>query len=202
MRAGVNCALANRQILTQLTRGGFRRPPASGPAGPALRRFPQHLQEEEHVVDDERRLFVHRKGATRPSVQGHASLPAELRQARPAGDHRRQHGHRVYILAGGGCRASSAVDHAFASACHGAGRNMSRNQGQQTLAGPGGGGSPGRAHASSSAARPRAAWRRRRQAHYKDITAVVDRRGGRRPGEESGQAGAPGLHQGARSLSA
>ena len=43
MRAGINCALANRQILTQLTRGGGRHAAAGG-AARDLRRIAQHLQ--------------------------------------------------------------------------------------------------------------------------------------------------------------
>ena len=44
MRAAINCALANRQILTHLVREVFARGPAAGAAAAALRRLAQHLQ--------------------------------------------------------------------------------------------------------------------------------------------------------------
>ena len=66
MRAAINCALANRQIITHLVRQAIREviPQAELP----LLYDVSHntCKVEEHVVDDRKReLFVHRKGATR-----------------------------------------------------------------------------------------------------------------------------------------
>ena len=76
MRAAINCALSNRQILTHLTRRAFR---AVYPgARLALLYDVSHntCKIEEHVVAGRtRRLYVHRKGATRAFGPGHPELP-------------------------------------------------------------------------------------------------------------------------------
>ncbi len=125
MRAAINCALANRQIITHLAREVF------------ADLFPQArldllydvshntCKPEEHMVAGEKRmLYVHRKGATRAFGPGHPSLPEPLRP----------HGQPVliggtmgtasYILAG----TREGMEKAWGSACHGAGRSMSRHQ--------------------------------------------------------------------------
>ena len=125
MRAGINCAFANRQILGHLTRAVF--------AG----LFPhQHLKllydvshntckVEEHRVDgDQRRLFVHRKGATRALGPGHALLPDSLRSVGQPVLIGGSMGTASHVLIG---TAESEL-RAFSSACHGAGRAMSRHQ--------------------------------------------------------------------------
>jgi tRNA-splicing ligase RtcB (3'-phosphate/5'-hydroxy nucleic acid ligase) len=124
MRAGINCALANRQVLTHLVREAFA----------AL--FPEATLEvlydvshntckvEEHVVDRQRkRLFVHRKGATRALGPGDRDLPERFR---PFGQP---------VLIGGTMGTASYVlvgtpegsTRAFGSSCHGAGRRLSRH---------------------------------------------------------------------------
>jgi tRNA-splicing ligase RtcB len=80
MRAGINCALANRQVIGGLVRRVF------------ARHFPQAAlrllydvshntcKAEEHLVAGApRRLFVHRKGATRAFGPGHPDLPEDYR---------------------------------------------------------------------------------------------------------------------------
>ncbi|MBK9609511.1 MAG: archease [Betaproteobacteria bacterium] len=75
-------ALANRQILTHLTREAFREvlPQADMPL---LYDLSHHTcKVETHDVDGRRRaLFVHRKGATRAFGPGHPDLPDSLRAA-------------------------------------------------------------------------------------------------------------------------
>ena len=123
MRAAINCALANRQIITHLVRQAFREifPQAELP----LLYDVSHntCKVEEHVVDgSRRRLFVHRKGATRAFGPGHPSVReplAEVGQPVLIGG---TMGTASYILSGTG------MDLAFGSACHGAGRSMSRHQ--------------------------------------------------------------------------
>ncbi|MEE4463275.1 RtcB family protein, partial [Azotobacter chroococcum] len=80
MRAAINCALANRQILTQLAREAFAEL-FPGIAMPLLYDVSHNTcKEERHLVGGRRRrLFVHRKGATRAFAAGHAELPAEYR---------------------------------------------------------------------------------------------------------------------------
>ncbi len=125
MRAAINCALANRQILTHLTREAFREvlPEARLP----LLYDVSHntCKEETHeVAGRRRRLFVHRKGATRAFGPGHAELPPEFREAGQPVLIGGSMGTGSYILAG----LATGMERAFGSACHGAGRAMSRHE--------------------------------------------------------------------------
>ena len=132
MRAAINCALANRQILTHLLREVFRRmlPQARLP----LLYDVSHntCKVEEHRVDGgTRKLYVHRKGATRAFGPGHPDLPAAFRDAGQPVLIGGSMGTGSYVLAG--TKASEAL--AFSSACHGAGRAMSRHQALKTWQG-------------------------------------------------------------------
>jgi len=125
MRSAINCALANRQILTHLTREAFA---AVAPrAQLALLYDVSHntCKVEEHVLDGQpRQLYVHRKGATRAFGPGHPDLPAALRDAGQPVLIGGSMGTSSYIL--GGTRETE--QRAFSSACHGAGRSISRNE--------------------------------------------------------------------------
>jgi tRNA-splicing ligase RtcB len=125
MRAAINCALANRQILTHLVRQVLRRmlPEARLP----LLYDVSHntCKVEEHRTDGGRRkLYVHRKGATRAFGPGHPDIPEALRDAGQPVLIGGSMGTGSYVLAG--TKESEAL--AFSSACHGAGRAMSRHQ--------------------------------------------------------------------------
>ncbi|MFA8356981.1 RtcB family protein [Burkholderia ubonensis] len=126
MRAAINCALANRQILTHLTREVFA---AIFPdATLTLLYDVSHntCKEENHRVDSrERLLFVHRKGATRAFGPGHPALPDGLREVGQPVLIGGSMGTASYILAGA---HTGEAERAFGSACHGAGRAMSRAQ--------------------------------------------------------------------------
>jgi tRNA-splicing ligase RtcB len=132
MRAAINCALANRQILTHLVREVFAKLlPA---ARLALLYDVSHntCKPEQHQVDGRmRELHVHRKGATRALGPGHADLPAALRAAGQPVLIGGSMGASSYVLAG--TAQSEAL--AFSSACHGAGRAMSRHQALKTWSG-------------------------------------------------------------------
>ncbi|MGQ0577949.1 MAG: RtcB family protein [Betaproteobacteria bacterium] len=125
MRAAINCALANRQILTQLTREAFSEI-FSEAKMPLLYDVSHNTcKVEEHEVDGKRRkLFVHRKGATRAFGPGHPQLPAVLMEAGQPVLIGGSMGTNSYILAG----TTSGMEQAFGSACHGAGRAMSRHE--------------------------------------------------------------------------
>jgi tRNA-splicing ligase RtcB (3'-phosphate/5'-hydroxy nucleic acid ligase) len=125
MRAAINCALANRQILTHLARQAFHEilPQAELP----LLYDVSHntCKTEEHVVNDRpMRLFVHRKGATRAFGPGHPTIPDALRKAGQPVLIGGTMGTASYIL----CGTKEGMNLAFGSACHGAGRSMSRHQ--------------------------------------------------------------------------
>ncbi len=125
MRAGINCALANRQVLTHLVRealGGI-----FGKAELKLLYDVSHntCKEEVHLVNGrEKRLFVHRKGATRSFGPGYEQLPPEFKGVGQPVLIGGTMGTASYILAG--TRESASI--AFGSSCHGAGRSMSRRQ--------------------------------------------------------------------------
>ena len=132
MRAAINCALANRQILTQLVREVFSDvvPQARLP----LLYDVSHntCKAEEHSVGGERRtLYVHRKGATRAFGPGHPELPEALRAVGQPVLIGGSMGTGSYILAG----VAESEERSFSSACHGAGRAMSRNQAFRTWKG-------------------------------------------------------------------
>ena len=125
MRAAINCALANRQILTHLVRGIFAQvcPKARMPVLYDVSH--NTCKVEEHRIDGRlRELFVHRKGATRAIGPAHADLPESLRPAGQPVLIGGSMGTGSYVLAG----TQQSELAAFSSACHGAGRAMSRHQ--------------------------------------------------------------------------
>ncbi|HUN69653.1 MAG TPA: RtcB family protein [Burkholderiales bacterium] len=128
MRAAINCALANRQILAHLLRKVFRAmlPKADLPLLYDVSHNTCKLEEHQ-----KRKLYVHRKGATRALGPGHPDIPAPLREAGQPVLIGGSMGTGSYVLAG--TRASE--DRAFSSACHGAGRAMSRHQALRTWQG-------------------------------------------------------------------
>ena len=134
MRAGINCALANRQIITHLVRGVLDQF-FPGAAAPLLYDVSHNTcKEETHVIDGvPRRLFVHRKGATRAFGPARGDLPATLTKTGQP------------VLIGGSMGTESWVlvgddrseEAALSSACHGAGRAMSRHQAAKIWTGSG-----------------------------------------------------------------
>jgi tRNA-splicing ligase RtcB len=124
MRAGINCALANRQILTHLTREAFSRFFPTTSLDLLFDVSHNTCKVEEHEIDGKQRaLFVHRKGATRAFGPGHPSLPADFREAGQPVLIGGSMGTCSYVLAG----VPGGESRAFSSACHGAGRAMSRH---------------------------------------------------------------------------
>jgi tRNA-splicing ligase RtcB len=125
MRAGINCALANRQIVTHFTRRAFAE--VLGELALPLLYDVSHntCKQEQHEVDgDKLTLFVHRKGATRAFGPGHPELPESLRAVGQPVLIGGSMGTCSYVLAG----TTKSMGLAFGSACHGAGRRMSRHQ--------------------------------------------------------------------------
>jgi tRNA-splicing ligase RtcB len=125
MRAGINCALANRQIVTHFTRRAFSTILGEMPLPLLYDVSHNTCKLENHRVNgDEKRLYVHRKGATRAFGPGHPELPEHFRHAGQPVLIGGSMGTCSYILAG----TESGMRVAFGSACHGAGRSMSRHQ--------------------------------------------------------------------------
>jgi tRNA-splicing ligase RtcB len=124
MRAAINCALANREILGHIARRVFAHY-FPGCSLPLLFDVSHNTcKVEEHIVAGKRRqLFVHRKGATRAFGPEHPSLPEALRAVGQPVLIGGSMGTGSYVLVGVGASEGKA----FSSACHGAGRAMSRN---------------------------------------------------------------------------
>ena len=129
MQAAANFAWANRQVMTGLAMRAVTR--ALGMSDAEVR---PHLvydvchnvaKRETHLVDGrQRRVLVHRKGATRAFGPGDERVPAPYRAVgQPVlipGDM----GRYSYVLAG----TARAMEDTFGSSCHGAGRLLSRGQ--------------------------------------------------------------------------
>lgn len=125
MRAAINCAFANRQIITHLVRQAFA--PVIPKAALTVLYDVSHntCKVEEHQVDGHmKRLFVHRKGATRAFGPNHPGVPETLRSIGQPVLIGGTMGTASYILVG----TSESENHSFSSSCHGAGRQMSRAQ--------------------------------------------------------------------------
>ena len=129
MACAINFAFANRQMMTHFAREAFAK--LFGQDDRALGLDVVYdvchniAKWETHVVDgQERRLCVHRKGATRAFGPGHPDVPARYRAVgQPVlvpGDM----GRYSFVLAG----TEAAMAQTFGSSCHGAGRRMSRAQ--------------------------------------------------------------------------
>lgn len=125
MRSGINCALANRQIITHFTREAFAKIIPSASLKLLYDVSHNTCKEENHLIDGEhRQLFVHRKGATRAFGPGHKDLPEQYMNTGQPVIIGGSMGTRSYILAG----IKESETKSLSSACHGAGRAMSRTE--------------------------------------------------------------------------
>jgi tRNA-splicing ligase RtcB (3'-phosphate/5'-hydroxy nucleic acid ligase) len=167
MAAAANYAQANRQVLGEAARRVFNR---VAHAGLDLVYDVSHnlAKAETHQVDGEqRRLCVHRKGATRALPPGHPDLPSDLSDAGQPVLIPGSMGTSSYVLTG----VSGAP--AFASTCHGAGRAQSRHQAAKSVRGE-----DLRRRLESEGIAVRGASRRglaeETPEAYKDVSAVVE----------------------------
>jgi len=125
MRSAINCALANREVLTHFTRQVFARFFPDAALDLLYDVSHNTCKEETHEIEGvAKRLFVHRKGATRAFAPDHPDLPDDLKPFGQPVLIGGSMGTGSYVLAG--LPASEAA--AFSSACHGAGRAMSRTE--------------------------------------------------------------------------
>jgi tRNA-splicing ligase RtcB len=132
MRAGINCALANRQIITHLVRQAFA--VVLPQARLTLLYDVSHntCKLETHVCNGVAKpVFVHRKGATRALGPGHPDLPDSLRAIGQPVLIGGTMGTASYVLVG----TADGERLSFSSSCHGAGRAMSRHKALHTWKG-------------------------------------------------------------------
>ncbi len=124
MRAAINCALANRQIITHLVRRVFADVAPKAQLDLLYDVSHNTCKVEGHRTNGRARpLFVHRKGATRALGPGHPDLPpafASIGQPVLIGG---TMGTASYVLVG----TVDGEARSFGSSCHGAGRSMSRH---------------------------------------------------------------------------
>jgi tRNA-splicing ligase RtcB len=136
MRAAANFAWCNRQLLMQQAREVF-----ASVFGRSWQELQMNLvydvchniaKFEEHTIDGKlKKVWVHRKGATRAFPAGHPEVPAMYRKVgQPVlipGDM----GRASWVLAG----MQGSMDKTFGTTCHGAGRAMSRTASLKHAAG-------------------------------------------------------------------
>jgi tRNA-splicing ligase RtcB len=132
MACAANFAFANRQVISHLVREAVEGVWGLTPRQHGIRVVYDVCHNiakfETHRVDGrERRLLVHRKGATRAFPPGHPEVPEAYRGVgQPVlvpGDM----GRYSYVLVG----HPRSPECAFASSCHGAGRLLSRGRARQ-----------------------------------------------------------------------
>jgi len=132
MSCGINCAVANRQVLTHLVRRTLSNVLSKAEIKLLYDVSHNTCKIEQHAIGPVRKtLFVHRKGATRSLGPASASLIPEYR---PFGQPVLIGGTMAtasYILAG----TSQTENLALSSSCHGAGRQMSRHQAKKKYLG-------------------------------------------------------------------
>lgn len=123
VKAAMNCAFANRQILSHLVRGCFKSVLGTSPDELNLLYDIGHntCKLERH---GDKMLLVHRKGATRAFGPGHPEVPEAYRSIGQPVLVGGTMGTSSYVLKG----TSKGMGETFGSACHGAGRVMSRQQ--------------------------------------------------------------------------
>jgi tRNA-splicing ligase RtcB len=112
MAAAANFAWTNRQCIAHAARGAFKRIFGETIGMPVIYDVAHNIAKlETHTVDGkQKRVVVHRKGATRAFPDQPVFIPGSM-------------GTASYFLLG----LEGAMQETFGSACHGAGRVMSRS---------------------------------------------------------------------------
>jgi tRNA-splicing ligase RtcB len=125
MRAAINCALANRQIITELVRRAFAEVAPRAELTVLYDVSHNTCKVEEHKVNGRSKpVFIHRKGATRAFGPNDPAIPDALRATGQPVLIGGTMGTASYILVG----TPESERQSFSSSCHGAGRQMSRHQ--------------------------------------------------------------------------
>lgn len=136
MACAANFAFANRQLITHWVRESFEQALGRGPGELRMgliydvchniAKYENHLYQGK-----QRRLCVHRKGATRAFPPGHPETPEDYREVgQPVlipGDM----GRYSYVLVG----TAGGYAETFGSTCHGAGRVLSRHAAKKVARG-------------------------------------------------------------------
>ncbi len=127
VRCGINCAFANRQAISGLTRRALKGSIGLDPESVRTIYEVGHntAKFENHEVDGENKeLLVHRKGSTRAFGPGRKELPPSYREVGGPLLVGGTMGTSSYVLRG----SREAMRRTFGSGVHGAGRAMSRKK--------------------------------------------------------------------------
>ncbi|MDH3809930.1 MAG: RtcB family protein, partial [Desulfuromonadales bacterium] len=136
MACAANYAFANRQMITSHVRETFEEILGKGSADLRMATIYDVCHniakwETHRISGQERKLCVHRKGATRAFPPGHKEIPAVYQPiGQPVlipGDM----GRYSYVLTG----TAGAYEETFGSSCHGAGRVLSRHAAKKSARG-------------------------------------------------------------------
>ncbi|MBN1845990.1 MAG: RtcB family protein [Sedimentisphaerales bacterium] len=135
MKCAINMSFANRQVILHRIRQVFSEVFGRSPEALGLRQVydvsHNTAQLETHqVAGTERRLLVHRKGATRAWGPGHPGLPARFRATGQPVIIGGSMETGSYLLAG-----AAGGEQTFHTTAHGSGRAMSRRQAKQQFQG-------------------------------------------------------------------
>jgi len=129
MACGANFAWANRQMITHWCRQAFERTFGKDADSLGMRAVYDVAHNiakiEEHVIDERRRkVYIHRKGATRAFPPEHPAIPADYRSVGQPVIIPGSMGTASYVLAG----SRRGMSLTFGSTAHGAGRMLSRSE--------------------------------------------------------------------------
>ncbi|WP_210250740.1 RtcB family protein [Bradyrhizobium hipponense] len=127
MAAAANFAWCNRQVITHEVRDAWKRVLGSNQPLAIVYDVSHNIAKlEEHRGVP---CIVHRKGATRAFGPGHPELPERYRTTGQPVFIPGSMGTASYVLAG----TETAMRESFGSACHGAGRELSRHKAKKTI---------------------------------------------------------------------
>lgn len=123
--AGINCAFANREVITHLVREGFHEIFPDATLDLLYHIGHNTCKKEEH---NGKVVYVHRKGSTRDFGPGRKEVPAPYREIGQPVIVGGTMGTCSFILHG----TQVGMEKSFGSAIHGAGRRMSRKQAKKS----------------------------------------------------------------------
>jgi len=133
MAAAANFGWANRHVITHLTREAFKSVLGKNAWLTTIYDISHNMGKvEKHYVDGiEKKLLVHRKGATRAFGPGRPEITSVYRKVGQPVLIPGTMGTASYILVG----LNENMERTFGTVCHGAGRRMSRTQAKKSVQG-------------------------------------------------------------------
>jgi tRNA-splicing ligase RtcB len=131
MAAAANFAWANRQLITHKVRDNIQRMFGAAAADAVRVVYDVSHNMAKRERHGGRELCVHRKGATRAFGPGHEDIPVDYREVGQPVFIPGSMGTATWVMAG----SREAEARSFGSACHGAGRRLSRGAARRQVTG-------------------------------------------------------------------